>query len=347
MARSPLPLRPDLEQYQQQAKDLLRAATAGDADGLARIKQRHARDGGPVLADAQRAIAGEHGISSWERFLRVIDLLEPFRTALYPGNANVIRALLDEAPELAVSEPWPKAPGYKPIEGVASGCVWHRPQQTRVAGMLIDAGATCHITIAARAGLLDCVRRMLDDDPSLINTTDKVGRTAMYRAGCVYGRFDEGEAIVDLLRDGGADVDFYVACTFGWVSEVTAMLAADPSWATRLDPDGMNCLHWVVRHRRSDGPAGPVALLQLLLAAGADVHARNPQEEQMQPIHHCAEWAAYTEQVDLLLAHGADINSAAGNDWTPLDYAMDRGRKEMIGHLQAKGGRVSGKRDNA
>ncbi len=67
----------------------------------------------------------------------------------------------------------------------------------------------------------------------------------------------------------------------------------------------------------------------------------------MQPIHHCAEWAAYTEQVDLLLQRGADINAVADNGWTPLDYAMDRGRKEMISHLETCGGRVSGKRQVA
>ena len=34
---TPLPLRPDFKQYQQQAEDLLLAATAGDTDALSRI----------------------------------------------------------------------------------------------------------------------------------------------------------------------------------------------------------------------------------------------------------------------------------------------------------------------
>lgn len=344
---TPLPLRPNLEQYQKKAKDLLVAAKAGDAGGLARIEQERARDTGPVLADAQLAIAREHGITSWARFKRVVEMIEPFRAALYPGDADVIRKLLDEAPELAICEPWPSSPGYKPIEGVSSDCVWHRPQQTQVAGMLADAGAGLDITIAARAGLVDYVRQMLDDEPTLINTRDKRGRTAMYRAGCVFGRFDEGATIVDLLLERGAELDFYVACTFGMAAVVERMLSADATWATRLDPDGMTCLHWAARHRGSDGHDEPVAVTQRLLAAGADVHARNPTEEQMQSIHHCAEWAAYTEQVDLLLQHGAEINAVADKGWAPLDHAMDRGRKEMISYLEAKGGRLSGKRDNA
>ena len=342
-----LPLRPNLEQYQKQAKELLRAAIAGDATELDRIEQQRSRKDGPVLADAQLAIAREHGIASWTRFKRVVELIEPFREALYPGDADAVRTLLDEAPELAIYEPWPNAPGYKPIEGVSSGCVWHRPQQIQVAGMLADAGAPIDITIAARAGLVDRVRQMLDNDPSLISDCDKAGRTAMYRAGCVYGTFPEGEAIVDLLLERGAELDFFVACIFAMLEEVEGVLNEDASWATRVDADGMTCLHRAVRPRRHDGPKKPTAVTRRLLEAGADVHARNPQEEQMQPIHHCGEWSACTEQVDLLLEHGADINALAENGWTPLDYAMDRGRKEMMNSLEARGGSVSGKRDDS
>ncbi len=331
---TPLPLRPNLEQYQNQAKDLLRAATSGDDPELERIH---------ILADAQLAIAREHSITSWSRFKRLIGLLEPFRAALYPGDTDAVRAMLDEAPELAVCEPWPGAPGYKPIQGVSSGCVWHRPQQMQVAGMLADAGAEMDITIAARAGLVERVRHMLDADPSLINARDSAGRSAMYRAGCVFGIFHEGEAIVDLLLERGAEPDFFVACTFGMVEEVEKALAEDPSLAKGLDPDGMKSLHWAIRHRRCDGPQRPVAITRLLLEAGVDVNAPNLTEEQMQAIHHCGEWAAFVEQVDLLLEYGADINAVAGNDWTPLDYAMDRGRQEMASHLEARGGRVSGK----
>ncbi len=88
-----------------------------------------------------------------------------------------------------------------------------------------------------------------------------------------------------------------------------------------------------------------VPTLRYLLDAGAQVATANPQEEQMQPIHHCGEWAAYTDQLDRLLERGADINAAAGNGWTALDYAMDRGRKGMVNSLKARGGRTSGRRD--
>src|SRR5262245_33523125 len=71
-----LPSRPDLDQYKKQAKDLLREAKAGDAAALARVRAQAParRSRSPrkpeslKLADAQLAIAREHGFESWPKF---------------------------------------------------------------------------------------------------------------------------------------------------------------------------------------------------------------------------------------------------------------------------------------
>lgn len=42
-------------------------------------------------------------------------------------------------------------------------------------------------------------------------------------------------------------------------------------------------------------------------------------------------------QIDLVLKTGGDINAKDGQGWTPLDYAIDRERKEMIQHLRDNG----------
>src|SRR5512133_3943264 len=57
-----LPAHPDLEQLRHQAKDLLRAARAGDADALARIHRVSDR---LTLASAQLALGREYGFASW------------------------------------------------------------------------------------------------------------------------------------------------------------------------------------------------------------------------------------------------------------------------------------------
>ena len=78
-----LPARPNLEQYKKQAKELLKVCASGDAEGVWRIKRYNSRlaklsegDFRNVqlrLADAQLAIAGEHGFESWPKFAKHIE----------------------------------------------------------------------------------------------------------------------------------------------------------------------------------------------------------------------------------------------------------------------------------
>ena len=57
-----LPERADLDQLRRKARELLRAAIAGEPEALARL---HAVSGRLTLAAAQLAIAREHGLRSW------------------------------------------------------------------------------------------------------------------------------------------------------------------------------------------------------------------------------------------------------------------------------------------
>src|SRR5215510_11129907 len=61
MSPRELPARPDLDQYRKQAKELLKSWKAADP----RTPQK--------LADAQFAIAREHGFTTWKRFIDEID----------------------------------------------------------------------------------------------------------------------------------------------------------------------------------------------------------------------------------------------------------------------------------
>ena len=61
-----LPVRPDLEQLHRQAKELLRAIHAGDADAIAELREHHPESIDPSaakLADAQLVLA-----RSYQRF---------------------------------------------------------------------------------------------------------------------------------------------------------------------------------------------------------------------------------------------------------------------------------------
>jgi hypothetical protein len=72
-----LPAHPHLDQLRRQAKELLRAATAGDGPALERI---HTVSEHLKLAGAQLALAREYGFESWPALGREVDTRTRSRT---------------------------------------------------------------------------------------------------------------------------------------------------------------------------------------------------------------------------------------------------------------------------
>ena len=65
-----LPVRPDPDQFHRQAKELLQALHAGDAQAIAELREHHPDPVDPAaakLADAQLVIARSYGFPSWPR----------------------------------------------------------------------------------------------------------------------------------------------------------------------------------------------------------------------------------------------------------------------------------------
>ena len=124
-----LPARPDLEQLRHQAKDLLRAAKAGDTDALERLR---AASDGTTLASAQLALARDYGFASWPRMKTEVERREILDT----GDVDRLEGLLAEDPTLATStmERWCDHPrGASPLGYVAmlrydtSRSAWRAP----------------------------------------------------------------------------------------------------------------------------------------------------------------------------------------------------------------------------
>jgi hypothetical protein len=80
-----LPARPNLDQYKKRAKELVKAAKAGDARAFALIREHHPRlkkasddelrRANFALADAQLVVARRHGFESWPTFARHIETI--------------------------------------------------------------------------------------------------------------------------------------------------------------------------------------------------------------------------------------------------------------------------------
>ena len=96
-------------------------------------------------------------------------------------------------------------------------------------------------------------------------------------------------------------------------------------------PAFSKCLFWVVS-------MGSQEILELLIANGADVNAKN--EYRWTPLHNAA-LEANKEIVELLIANGADVNAKTNYGETPLHKALYEKRKEIIELLIAKGADVN------
>jgi ankyrin repeat protein len=123
MEPKPLPIRPSLDQYKKQAKELLKAYRSADVGTIRRVKRSHPRfeklaePGFEIskfaLADAQLVIAREHGFESWPKFTKRIEVINSeaaarvnpvtafIEAAIWHGTLDTAEAILAAHPEIA------------------------------------------------------------------------------------------------------------------------------------------------------------------------------------------------------------------------------------------------------
>ena len=341
-----LPPRPDLGQLRHQARDLLRAARAGDIAAVDRIRAVSER---VTLAAAQLAVAREYGFASWPRLkdhVETLGLAEQvdafleasirdwtgraarllastpeiagydFRTAVVLGEAAQAQEMLRRDPGLA-TRPDPRS-GWTPLHAVCASR-WHRLDPARAAGLLavaqllLDAGADP----AARKGGLR------GDWTPL--------RCAVAGAA--------NPAITRLLLEHGAvpdDHDLYLACFGDDDHESLRLLlghAPDPGQTTAL--------------------AAPISVgdtegARLLLEAGADPNRLPPADLYGEGRADDPPWPAVyaavrsggpAELVELLLDHGADPDAAGPDGRSPYQLAISEGRTGLADVLRRRGAR--------
>jgi ankyrin repeat protein len=85
MPAQELPARPNLDQYKKRAKELVKAAKAGDARAFALMREHHPRlkkasdnelrRAKFALADAQLIVARWHGFESWQKFAKHVETI--------------------------------------------------------------------------------------------------------------------------------------------------------------------------------------------------------------------------------------------------------------------------------
>jgi ankyrin repeat protein len=228
---SELPPRPSVEHLKKQAKDLLRAFRAGDADAVRKLRPPGAPSAGPKLADARLAVARDYGFPSWPKLVAHVEAAvaggpSPFeraKAAFHNQDADLLRQLLRLHPEL-------KPLLNEPLLSFDSPPVLHARTREMLdilleagadinarsrwwaggfgvldnaapdlAAYAISRGAKVDANAASHLGMLDQLRALVDADPSLVHARGGDGQTPLHVAAT--------PDIADFLLDRGAEID--------------------------------------------------------------------------------------------------------------------------------------------
>jgi uncharacterized protein len=302
-----LPVRPNLDQLRRQAKDLLKAAHAGDHSAADQV-------GNPAtLAMAQLAIARDYGFASWPKLKSEVER----RAILDSRDAGRLGALITAQPGLATEEllNWcDHQNGAAPLSYIAmmrcdtATGVWRdRPGTGELARLLLEAGAPVDgdpdddetpLMTAASYGDAEVARVLIEAGASLeavsSSTAGGVPNATALRHAAVFGM----TAVVDVLVEAGAHAtSISVAAAAGdisgWLHPDTSLtdrvlalaMAADHQRLTVIDvlleagtPVDAEDSVWGRQALRVAAGNGRVDSVRHLLACGADPNHRDPEQ---------------------------------------------------------------------
>nr|BDT34765.1 ankyrin repeat domain-containing protein [Myxococcus sp. MH1] len=174
----------------------------------------------------------------------------------------------------------------------------------------VDAKGYPALHSAASEGSLELVRLLLDAGAD-VHAQDSDGAIALSFATAQSG--DEGVALVRLLIDKGSNVNQR------WNDEAGSTVLTDLFG--------------------EDNEAPSEDILAVLLKAGVDVNAPNGQEET--PLMLAATFKDQPKLTELLLEHGASVETVNDRGWTALMWAIRAGNEGAVERLIAKGANVN------
>jgi len=337
-----LPARPSLDHLRRQARDLLRAAQAGDTAATGRVQ---AVSDELTLATAQLAVAREYGFASWTKLkdavtARIASLAQQaeafceasirdwtgraarmlqatpeiagynFATAVVLGDASRVRTEIGRDPGLATRAD--ARSGWTPLHAV-SASRWHQLDPGRADGLL----AVARMLLTAGA------------DPNA-GVGELGGRSGWTPLRCAVAGA-ANPLITRLLLERGAvpgDHDLYLA-GFG--------------------ADGRECLRLLLGHTADVAQIARMALaapistndtegVRLLLAAGADPNRYADDADSPAPaVYAAVRSGCSAELTGLLLAHGADPDTPGPDGRSPYALATSQGRADLAALLRRYG----------
>jgi ankyrin repeat protein len=299
----------DLDQLRKQAKELVRAARAGEPEALERLGGRE-----PILARAQLVLAREHGYPSWPRLVAAAEAgADALVVAATEDRRARAEAMLEARPELA-DDPW---------VALVLGRGWDGdPNEPGGPRGWPPLNYACQSVFAPR-GL---VRELLERgaDPNSTYTNEYGPMSALYGAAGVV----HDPEMTRLLLEHGADPDDNESVYHSTEAESTECLRLLLEHGAKTR--GTNALAHALDDDRQEH-------VRLLLEAGA------PADEGFL-VAHAVRRGRGPASIRLLAEHGADVDRPGGETWrgevplrTPYQHAVLRNRDDVAAELERLG----------
>lgn len=298
MSSSKLPHRASLEYLKKLAKE--------------RLRELRRSDPGARLADAQLAVARDHGFPSWRALKAEVDRRrssrgEAFFAACAAGDVDELRELLARDPDLA------RERGPEGATGLHLTAA--HPDAVR---LLLEHGADPNVRdtsenalplhFAAAGGHLESARALLDagSDPQGAgdaHAMDVIGWATIFA--------EPHRDVVDLLVERGARHHVFSAVALGDVDLLRRVVEADPD---------------AIRRRLSRFEQEQTALHYVIAPADGLIGGTFRTGEHYRTL-------------EALIELGADLEAKDAKGRTPLAVAMLRGDREAMRRLHAAGAR--------
>lgn len=295
----------DVSQLRKQAKELVRAARAGDASALARFGGREV-----ILARAQLVIARENGFASWPALVLAAEAnVEGFVRAATSGRCErALRLLSDEI----ARDPWAALVLGRGWDGDAK-----EPGGPLGWAPLLYVTHSCFASVELARGLL---ARGADPNATFANEYGQM--SALYGAAGVV----HSPEVTRVLLDAGASPDDGESVYHSVEAPDPACLALLIEHGAQLD--GTNGLAHALDFERPEH-------VRMMLEAGADASG---------VLGHAVRRGRGSDLIGLLAAHGADLDGLAGETWrgdaplrTPYQHAVLRGMTDVAETLASLG----------
>lgn len=325
---------PDLNQLKRQAKELLAAYRAGEADAAAEVAH-HYRGADPAafaLHDAQLVLARAHGFDSWPKLKAFVDGATVSRLidAVKAGDLARVEAMLDARPEIVNMD----ARYDDEHRALHHAVLMRAPDMVRLLmsrGGDADIGIYPHrVPTTARA---IATERGYDEIVAIIDEAER------RKPGFQPKMRTDSPAAPDMppqLRDAIDRGESAAAIAF---LEAYPMLRANPGLISMQGPGGITMLHLAAA--RLMLPLGV-----WLLEHGADVRPRN--DSGFAPIDMLGRWPIGHPHddlqafADLLFQHGAEPSAFSAIALNDLDWLRARHRDGTLqNHVIDVGGLVT------